>query len=58
MKVSVDQDKCIGCGACASLCPEVFELKDGKSYAKKEETDEDCAGKAESACPVDAIIVE
>ena len=28
MKVKVNKDACIGCGACASICPDVFELND------------------------------
>jgi ferredoxin len=32
VKVKVDQDLCIGCGLCESLCPEVFRLSaEGKS---------------------------
>lgn len=59
MKVSVDQDTCIGCGACVSLCPEIFELKGGKSSVKKENPDdEECAEEAADACPVDAITAE
>jgi len=30
----VDPNKCIGCGLCASLAPNTFELKDGKSTVK------------------------
>ena len=38
MKVKVNKDACIGCGACASICPDVFELKDeGLSEVKVEE---------------------
>ena len=28
MKAVVDQDTCIGCGLCPSICEEVFELQD------------------------------
>ena len=30
--VTVDTDKCIGCGECVDVCPvEVYEMNDGKS---------------------------
>ena len=28
MKVKVNKDICIGCGACAAIVPDVFELED------------------------------
>jgi ferredoxin len=28
MKLKVDKDLCIGCGACQAVCPEVFEIED------------------------------
>ena len=28
MKVKVNEDACIGCGACAAIAPEVFEIND------------------------------
>jgi len=52
--MKVDQEKCIGCGACVSVCPDTFELKDGKSVTK---SDKDC-DEAVNMCPVDAIIKE
>jgi len=52
--VSVDKEKCIGCGACVALCAEVFEMKDGKSHVKKND-DSTCAENAKNACPVQAI---
>ena len=58
MKVTVDQEKCIGCGACEATCSDVFELKDGKSQVKEKNTVKECAKEAESACPVQAIKVE
>ncbi|EGT5236377.1 ferredoxin, partial [Clostridioides difficile] len=26
MKANVNQDTCIGCGLCPSICPEVFDM--------------------------------
>lgn len=57
-KVKVDQDKCMGCGLCASICPEVFELKNGKSQVKEKadlEKNEDCVKEAMDSCPAQAI---
>jgi len=32
MKIIFEHDKCIGCGACAAVCPKNWELaEDGKS---------------------------
>ena len=28
MEVKVNRDACIGCGACAAICPDVFEIDD------------------------------
>jgi len=56
MAIKVDQDTCIGCGACVAICPSGFELNaEGKSQVKDENAD--CAGKAAEACPVQAITV-
>ena len=34
-KPKVDKIKCTGCGTCAALCPDVFEIgDDGKSHVK------------------------
>ena len=55
--VKVDQGTCIGCGACATTCPKVFELKDGKSHVKtgQESSTESCVKVAIEGCPVNAI---
>lgn len=57
-KITVSDD-CIGCGACVGVCPDNFELIDGKSKAKNATVEEiGCCGEAKDACPVDAISVE
>ena len=59
MKVSVDQDLCISCGACIDICPETFEWnEDDKAHAKVDEVPgdvEDQAKEAVESCPTSAI---
>jgi ferredoxin len=57
-KITVDQSKCIGCGACSATCPGSFEMTDGKANAKKAEVEKlTCEKDAEAGCPVNAISV-
>ena len=58
VKVRVDRLKCGGCGVCSSICPEVFELEDGKAKVKVSKTDKPCAKEAAESCPNDAIILD
>jgi len=59
MKAKVDHEICIGCGVCAGICSEVFEIKDdGLAHVVKElipENLKNCTIEAESNCPVEAI---
>jgi ferredoxin len=59
MSYRVNKEKCIGCGYCTSVCPDVFELgEDGKSKVKENadfEKNEDCLKEAKEGCPVGAI---
>lgn len=55
--VKVDQDKCIGCGMCAGLCPEIFSMNsEGKAEVISDQAN-DCALRAAENCPVMAITI-
>jgi ferredoxin len=55
--VKVDKKKCIGCGACASICSEIFEMKDDGKAEVKTNAKKDVKGIKEAIknCPVVAI---
>ena len=56
-KVIVDQESCIGCGVCANLCPDAFEIQDdGK--AKVTNNDNCDYDEVANSCPVGAIKIE
>ena len=57
-KIIVDQNKCIGCGACSATCPGSFEMTDGKAKPIKAEIEKlTCEKDAEAGCPVNAISI-
>lgn len=62
MKVTINKDMCIGCGACTGICPNVFVIEDdGKAGVVAEAVDaadEDAANEAVAGCPVAAIEAE
>jgi ferredoxin len=58
--VKIDKKKCIGCGACSSTCPQVFEMndKDGKAQVRVSadlKKNAKCIKEAIEGCPVEAI---
>jgi ferredoxin len=55
----VDYGLCVGCGACASLYPQFFEMRDEKAWVINYEKFiyEENKGVA-AACPFGAITVE
>lgn len=69
VKIIHDKPVCIGCGACAAVCPEYWEMgDDGKSDIKgaKNEGDKQtlevkekgCNMEAAQGCPVNCIHIE
>lgn len=61
MKISINKDACIGCGTCAAISEDLFEINDeGLAEVKVEEVPEDkkeSAKEASDSCPTAAIEV-
>ena len=58
MRPTVDQELCIGCGLCAEIAPDVFEMgEDGLSHAVADVDDgnRESVQEAVDSCPVSAI---
>ena len=61
MKVTIDEETCIGWGACETACPEVFYMEDEKAKIKEDvNLDDYVDGIKEGAenCPVECIQIE
>lgn len=52
--VKINKEKCIGCGLCTSICPEVFEMEGNKAVVKEQKNIK-CVGQAIEDCPGNAI---
>jgi ferredoxin len=61
MNMAIDKNKCIGCGLCPGLCPEVFGMKKGgKAYVIEETVPVDLVDfciQTMELCPMEAIMV-
>lgn len=56
--IIINKKKCIGCGACVAICPEVFKIgSDGKSHVKNQKGKCNIKSAIEG-CPVQAINVK
>jgi len=57
MKPKVNKSKCIGCGTCTVLAPDVFKMGDDNKAEIYNETgcEEDIIQNAVDSCPVQAI---
>lgn len=58
MKLNVDKNVCIGCGACQAICPDVFQIEDDGLAAvigNIDDSNKEDAYDAKDGCPVAAI---
>lgn len=65
-----EREKCIGCGACVSVCPKYWEMSEDKKATLKESIDKGgkvfeleveeigCNNDAADICPVNCILIE
>ncbi len=59
MKISIDEEACIGCGMCESLCGKCFKLEGGKAKVVNEESCNECdIEEVADNCPTDAIKIK
>ena len=52
----IDKERCVGCGICASMCPDGIEMRDGKAEIKSDSAG--CLRDAAGACPQRAIVLD
>ncbi len=62
MRVRVNEDLCVGCEACAEVCPELFEMQGEMAVPRidddvPEELEDICRETADT-CPAESIILE
>ncbi len=55
--IKLNQNECIGCGLCASICPETFMMNEDYKAEVLADDNQACAQKAANNCPVKAITI-
>ena len=58
MKVIIEEEECLGCETCVELCPEVFQMNEGKGKAEvilPEGGSKECIDEAIDSCAASCI---
>ena len=55
MKITIDSEKCIGCGVCTNACPEGIEIVNDKAVVKNNKAN--CFKEAVEICPIKIISI-
>jgi len=55
--VKIDEQECIGCGACTDVCPQKILYVDGGVCKVTDNSKCQSCGDCKSVCPMDAIEV-
>jgi ferredoxin len=55
MKIYIEEEKCIGCGVCQSLCSECFRLEGDVAEVVKQDCKECDLEEVVNSCPTGAI---
>ncbi len=58
MKISIDENKCIGCGTCEVMCPECFKMDGNLAKVVCESCEAHDIKDVAESCPVEAIVIE
>lgn len=56
--IKVNQESCIGCGLCAGMCPDVFQMNSDNKSEVISQDNLSCAKQAIASCPVEAISIQ
>jgi ferredoxin len=61
MRVRIDEEACVGDGACVEVCPEIFEMAGEIARVKMENVPDELQATCKEAadeCVVEAIVIE
>ena len=58
MTFKINEENCIGCGICQSICPKCFSIKNGVAKVSGADSGDCNPTEVQDSCPCQAIIIE